>query len=106
MRLIDADRLLCVIDDDGGWAYDGLEYQAYMSCLRGVLEDIEEAPTIDPESLRPTAHWENEDDFNGDPVVWFCSACKERFFLYDGTPEENDYKYCPHCGARMVNADE
>lgn len=106
MRLIDANRLLCVIDDDGGWAYDGLEYQAYMSCLRGVLEDIEEAPTIDPESLRPTAHWENEEDFNGDPVVWFCSACKERFFLYDGTPEENDYKYCPYCGARMVNADE
>lgn len=106
MRLIDANRLLCVIDDDGGWAYDGLEYQAYMSCLRGVLEDIEEAPTIDPESLRPTAHWENEEDFNGDPVVWFCSACKERFFLYDGTPEENDYKYCPYCGARMVNEDE
>lgn len=106
MRLIDANRLLCVIDDDGGWAYDGLEYQAYMSCLRGVLEDIEEAPTIDPESLRPTAHWENEEDFNGDPVVWFCSACKERFFLYDGTPEENDCKYCPYCGARMVNADE
>ena len=56
MRLIDADRLLCVIGDDDGCAYDGLEYQAYMSCLRGVLEDIEEAPTIDPETLRPTAH--------------------------------------------------
>nr|DAU21485.1 MAG TPA: Transcription initiation factor IIE, alpha FINGER, Transcription [Caudoviricetes sp.] len=68
--------------------------------------DIDIMPTIDPESLRPTAHWENEEDFNGDPVVWFCSACKERFFLYDGTPEENDYKYCPYCGARMVNEDE
>lgn len=56
MRLIDADRLLCVIGDDDGCAYDGLEYQAYMSCPRGVLEDIEEAPTIDPETLRPTAH--------------------------------------------------
>lgn len=55
MRLIDADRLLCVIDDDGGWAYDGLEYQAYMSCLRGIQEDVAEAPTIDPETLRPTA---------------------------------------------------
>lgn len=62
MRLIDADRLLCVIDDDGGWAYDGLEYQAYMSCLRGVLEDIEEAPTIDPETLRPTAYWRSDYD--------------------------------------------
>ena len=68
--------------------------------------DIDIMPTIDPESLRPTAHWENEEDFNGDPVVWFCSACKERFLLYDGTPEENDYKYCPYCGARMVNTNE
>lgn len=50
--------------------------------------DIDIMPTIDPESLRPTAHWENEEDFNGDPVVWFCSACKGSFFLYDGTPEK------------------
>ena len=75
-------------------------------CSNNCADEAKKAPTIDPESLRPTAHWENEEDFNGDPVVWFCSACKERFFLYDGTPEENDYKYCPYCGARMVNADE
>lgn len=50
MRLIDADRLLCVIGD-GYCAYDGLEYQAYMSCLRRVLEDIEEAPTIVEDKL-------------------------------------------------------
>lgn len=74
MRLIDADRLLCVIDDDGGWAYDGLEYQAYMSCLRGVLEDIEEAPTIDPETLRPTAYWRS--DYDG------CEKkCRREFWL-------------------------
>lgn len=102
MRLIDADRLLCVIDDDGGWAYDGLEYQAYMSCLRGVLEDIEEAPTIDPESLRPTAHWINEDSFYKDSIVWSCSECKGKIVLHGGTPENENYQYCPHCGARMV----
>ena len=60
----------------------------------------------DPESLRPTAHWENEDDYYGDSIVWCCSACKDRFILEDGTPEENNYEYCPHCGARMVNTDE
>ena len=32
-------------------------------------DDIDIMPTIDPESLRPTAHWENEEDFNGDPVI-------------------------------------
>jgi DNA-directed RNA polymerase subunit RPC12/RpoP len=101
MRLIDADELkkraekVCFADIPDCGIFDAV----------GV-SDIDIMPTIDPESLRPTAHWENEEDFNGDPVVWFCSACKERFFLYDGTPEENDYKYCPYCGARMVNADE
>lgn len=101
MRLIDADELkkravkACFPDIPDCGEFDAV----------GV-SDIDIMPTIDPESLRPTAKWENEEDFNGDPVVWFCSACKERFFLYDGTPEENDYKYCPYCGARMVNEDE
>lgn len=99
MRLIDADRLLCVIDDDGGWAYDGLEYQAYMSCLRGVLEDIEEAPTIKPESLRPTANWNFGEIDSRDVILNFvCDKC--------GGLSKEDYPYCPHCGARMMNADE
>lgn len=59
-----------------------------------------------PESLRPTAKWENEDDYYGDSIIWCCSVCKDRFVLNDGTPEENNYKYCPSCGARMVNEDE
>lgn len=62
-------------------------------------------PTVDPESLRPTAKWENEDDYYGDSIIWCCSVCKDRFILNDGTPEENNYKYCPSCGARMVNTD-
>ena len=73
--------------------------------------DIDIMPTIDPESLRPTAHImrgtvpDTHDDA-------FCSNCRS----YLGVPgvdyEDYDsvlnhrYKYCPHCGARMVNADE
>ena len=101
VRLIDANRLLCVIDDDGGWAYDGLEYQAYMSCLRGVLEDIEEAPTIDPESLRPAAKWIEAPDEGADGSYEACSRC-----AWESRWSASKYKYCPHCGARMVNADE
>ena len=62
------------------------ETRFYSGTYAEIEKEIDSAPTIDPESLRPTAHWENEEDLNGDPVVWFCSACKERFFLYDGTP--------------------
>lgn len=95
MRLIDADRLLCVIGDGDGCAYDGLEYQAYMSCLRRVLEDIEEAPTIDPETLRPTARWIRK-KVSCIAEAAFCSNC--------GRGTGNAYKYCPNCGAKMIES--
>ena len=101
MRPIDADKVMDALYDSGIELYRS-EYEEFQTKL-------DEIPTIEgPESMRPTAHWENEEDFNGDPVVWFCSACKERFFLYDGTPEEINYKYCPYCGARIrtVSSDE
>ena len=95
MRPIDADKVMDALYDSGIELYRS-EYEEFQTKL-------DEIPTIEgQELLRPTAHWENEEDFNGDPVVWFCSACKERFFLYDGTPEEINYKYCPYCGAKCT----
>lgn len=71
-----------------------------------AVDDIDCMPTIDPESLRPTAHWENGDDYYGDDIIWYCSACKNDIVLRGGTPEEYSYRYYPNCGARMVNADD
>lgn len=56
MRLIDADKVP-TLSDIRGCAYEGGEYQAYKSGAeygRGLVDDT---PTIDPESVRPTAHW-------------------------------------------------
>ena len=33
---------------------------------------------------------------------WECSACGDAFWLNQGTPGENNMRYCPHCGARIV----
>lgn len=101
VRLIDANDVMQNVLDE-------IRYKEslYTSTVRLITQKaIDAAPTIDPESLRPVAHWENEDDFYGDSIVWLCSACKKRVVLYDGTPEENAYEYCPYCGARMVNTD-
>lgn len=49
MRLIDADELREY------WLYNGLNEKIYDT--NDVLESIDEQPTIDPESLRPTAKW-------------------------------------------------
>lgn len=74
VRLIDANSLLRLINISGS-AYDGIEYQAYKAGVEYVLGLIEDAPTIDPESLRPTAHImrgtvpDTHDDA-------FCSNCR------------------------------
>ena len=33
--------------------------------------------------------------------LWCCSNCHDEWLFYEGTPEENNLKYCPHCGARI-----
>ena len=35
-----------------------------------------------------------------------CSACGEIQMIIDGTPKENGWAYCPHCGARMNEVEE
>lgn len=54
VRLVDANSILRSIDVSGS-AYDGSEYQAYKAGVEYVCSLIEDAPTIDQESLRPTA---------------------------------------------------
>lgn len=61
-------------------------------------EDIDAAPTIDPESLRPTAHWKclGEADalnYGGTYAALDCSRCGWRVRC------KSDY--CPRCGAKM-----
>lgn len=56
MRLIDANELLKYLNTND-CAYDGGKFQAYESCMRYVRDLVNDLPTIDPESLWPTAHW-------------------------------------------------
>ena len=56
MRLIDADKFEAY--SANGTDLEGEEFLAYLSGMQRVLEDIDAAPTIDPESLRPRGTWE------------------------------------------------
>lgn len=87
MRLIDADEL------SEYWLYNGLNEKIYDT--NDVLESIDEESTIDPESLRPTAHWISD---SGGSTNVVCSACNAISFAA--------YNFCPHCGKRMVSANE
>lgn len=100
MRLIDADelkkRVVKVMFRD---TPESGEFYAVGT------DDIDIMPTIDLDTLRPTAHWAGEYDgyADGNPVydVWNCSACD--YCIDDGTDDpEMLPKFCPNCGAKMI----
>lgn len=53
-------------------------------------------PEIDPETLRPVAHW--EESACSDDAFWVCSNCK---FPSEAIAAPRLYHYCPNCGAKM-----
>ena len=70
--------------------------------LPGIVEVLNIAPSVTPE--RKTGKWETVEDWDGDEH-YRCSECGAEFVLIDGTPEDHDYYFCPHCGARMTKED-
>lgn len=52
-------------------------------------------PSVQPK--QKTGRW----IYMKDCEDWFCSNCKDIFMLLEGTPKDNDYNYCPNCGAKM-----
>lgn len=62
-----------------------------------VLREIENLPTIDPESLRHVTHFEPVDPESD--IEFKCSKCEGIISTdWDGI---EDFEYCPYCGARM-----
>lgn len=43
---------------------------------------------------------------NEDYVVYECSSCKEDWCYEDGTPQDNEYNFCPKCGAKITEVIE
>lgn len=50
-------------------------------------------------------HWIHQNGY-GDDLYYTCSACGCDWLCIEGTPEENNMRYCPECGARMDGANE
>lgn len=71
------------------------EKSADVHSFAKVLREIENLPTIDPESLRPVSEWElNPDRWT---CEWFrCKKCHHVSCCTDA--------YCGGCGAKMKNA--
>ncbi len=90
MRLIDADRALEIVWDQGRAHPNAYHLTNYATLI------LQEAPTIEAEPVR-NGYWENA---NGRPKTYIrkCSVCgKEAYFCGRGC----SYKFCPNCGADM-----
>ena len=72
-----------------------------------VKRVVEEAPTIDPESLRPKGRWAAINaDCRGYANAFECSNCETISHTHTYM-KECEFEYCPVCGAKMgVEADD
>lgn len=97
MRLIDADELkkraekVCFAEFPDCGDFDAVG-----------ISDIDIMPTIDPESLRPTAHWIVTKTAACGINRYECSSCGAA--RYRATALH--LNYCQDCGKRMVNAND
>ena len=47
---------------------------------------------------QPTCYWKTYEDYG----LWH-TDCGKEFHLLDGTPEENNMKFCCFCGGELKN---
>ena len=92
MRLIDADALA-----------NRMQFliRTHHRDVFDALNEIDNAPTIDPESLRPQGEWIVFLSDYDDCEMMRCSCCDSEFYDGDNDTVDNFPNYCPNCGAKM-----
>ncbi len=60
-----------------------------------ILESLPSAP-----DSRQRGEWKPLTDYIGNEY-FECSKCHDAFYVEFGTPEDNNYNFCPNCGADM-----
>lgn len=85
-------------DTDWNWNKDlANKIEHILSDYKRVLKENEE--------LNKKIKEQKECAFREDGTeecLWYCSNCHDEWLFYEGTPEENNLKYCPHCGAKVI----
>lgn len=106
MRLIDADAVVNIINSLLSTDEDGAD-RTVVSLVRFGLNEakktVENAPTIDPEELRPKGEWVHReyDESDDSDEYYYCSECHTIALAEFGRYTYVRSDYCPNCGAKM-----
>ena len=98
MRLIDADRLLDLLNDNQAQQNEALKgsyYDGVGNGLEVAIVCVEYAPTVEE---RKRGHWIFTQDMMRYDV---CSVCGSRALFEEFSFDTVTSNYCPHCGAVM-----
>ena len=87
-----------VIDELNKWDWQELYLPIHFK--ENIIDAL---PSVKQEPK--TGHWIEKDGFDGD-VYYDCSECGESWTTIEGTPWDNEWNYCPNCGARMESEDK
>lgn len=98
MRPIDAEHLKHEVNRIDGFAGCA---DVSEKTLIGFNMMIDLEPTVGTVPV-VHAHWIPCEDKTGEGSnTYKCSSCGGIQILIDGTPKENGWEFCPHCGAKM-----
>ena len=66
-----------------------------------VVKGIHALPSVT--SQQKMGQWieDTNGTYTDNHDTWECSECGHAQILLEGTPIDNDYNYCPNCGAKM-----
>jgi len=87
-----------VIDSLHNKFADGFDSDRWWNSM-SVLYAINKVPSVTPQPK--TGHWIEKEGYDGD-TYYDCPECGNSWTTIDGTPWDNDMKYCPNCGCRMI----
>ena len=73
---------------------DTLENRRYRHfvCLEDVTEIVNHGGVSDD-----VCEWKLEDE----EANLYLTGCQQRQLIFEGTPKENGYRYCPYCGKKI-----
>ena len=95
-----------IIENFINWLTIDFEYDSgnEIKAIEHILSDYKKV-LEENEELNKKIKEQKECTFREDGTeecLWYCSNCHDEWLFYEGTPEENNLKYCPHCGAKVI----